>query len=186
MHHVTIFDKTRGVTGTAPEMKRVVSVRRLLYLFFLLLTVVVFAGCSAADILSGEGNNNEQETVQESSDIEVEEDGYYTDRDEVALYIHTFRRLPDNFIRKSEASKLGWEPSEGNLWEVTDRKSIGGDRFGNREGLLPDKEGRQYYEADINYEGGYRGAERIVYSNDGLIYYTSDHYDTFFLLYGDE
>ena len=64
--------------------------------------------------------------------------------------------------------------------------SIGGDRFGNREGLLADKEGRQYYECDINYEGGFRGPERLVYSNDGLIYYTGDHYDSFELLYGEE
>lgn len=61
--------------------------------------------------------------------------------------------------------------------------SIGGDRFGNREGLLPDAEGRKWYECDINFSGGFRGAERIVYSNDGLIYYTSDHYESFTQLY---
>ncbi|MGN1069057.1 MAG: ribonuclease domain-containing protein [Candidatus Fimadaptatus sp.] len=61
--------------------------------------------------------------------------------------------------------------------------SIGGDRFGNREGLLPDARGRQYYECDVNYDGGYRGGERIVFSSDGLIYYTCDHYNTFALLY---
>ena len=82
--------------------------------------------------------------------------------------------------------ELGWQSSQGNLWDVTEKKSIGGDRFGNREGKLPIKEGRQYYECDINYEGGYRGSERIVYSNDGLIYYTKDHYENFVLLYGDE
>ncbi|GAB3809682.1 ribonuclease domain-containing protein [Virgibacillus kimchii] len=160
--------------------------KRLLFLFIILLAGAVFAGCSAPDMFTLEENKDEQETVQEGSEFEIEEAGYYTGRDEVALYIHTFNRLPDNFITKSEAGELGWEPSEGNLWEVTERKSIGGDRFGNREGLLPEKEGRQYYEADINYEGGYRGAERIVYSNDGLIYYTDDHYDTFTILYGDE
>ncbi|WP_276648398.1 ribonuclease domain-containing protein [Trichococcus flocculiformis] len=63
--------------------------------------------------------------------------------------------------------------------------SIGGDCFGNREGLLPKKSGRTYYEADIDYDGGYRGAERIVYSNDGLIFYTDDHYESFEQLYGE-
>ncbi|MCK9253846.1 MAG: ribonuclease, partial [Clostridiales bacterium] len=78
---------------------------------------------------------------------------------------------------------LGWDASRGNLWEVTDRMSIGGDRFGNREGLLPDQEGRVWYECDVNYNGGYRGAERLVYSNDGLIYYTDDHYQSFTRMY---
>lgn len=116
----------------------------------------------------------------------IEEDGHYTSKEDVALYIHTYDRLPKNFINKKEASNLGWKSSEGNLWDVTDEMSIGGDKFGNREKLLPIKDGRQYYECDINYEGGYRGAERIVYSNDGLIYYTEDHYESFTLLYGDE
>lgn len=117
---------------------------------------------------------------------QIDEDGYYTSKDDVALYIHTYNGLPKNFLTKNEARDLGWESNEGNLWDVTDRMSIGGDRFGNREGLLPKEDGRQYYECDISYEGGYRGAERLVYSNDGLIYYTADHYETFELLYGDE
>lgn len=94
----------------------------------------------------------------------------YSTMAEVAAYIHEFRSLPPNFITKAEAQKLGWDNAKGNLWAVTDHKSIGGDRFGNREGLLPKAAGRQYYECDINYYGGYRGAERIVYSNDGLVF----------------
>lgn len=113
----------------------------------------------------------------------VEEDGIYSTPDLVAAYIHTFNKLPSNFITKDEASKLGWVSSEGNLWDVTDEMSIGGDKFGNREGLLPKKNGRQWYECDVNYYGGYRGDERIVYSNDGLIYYTDDHYVSFTQLY---
>jgi hypothetical protein len=116
----------------------------------------------------------------------VDEDGYYTSKEEVALYIHTFEKLPGNYITKEEAADAGWQASEGNLWEVTDQKSIGGDRFYNREGRLPEADNRIYFEADIQYEGGYRGPERIVFSNDGLIYYTPDHYETFTLLYGDE
>lgn len=113
----------------------------------------------------------------------VEEDGVYSTPDLVAAYIYTFHKLPSNFITKNEASKLGWNSKEGNLWDVTDEMSIGGDKFGNYEGLLPKAKGRQWYECDVNYYGGYRGAERILYSNDGLIYYTDDHYESFTQLY---
>ena len=107
----------------------------------------------------------------------------YSTMAEVAAYIHEFRSLPPNYITKAEAQKLGWDNAKGNLWQVTDKKSIGGDRFGNREGLLPKAAGRQYYECDINYYGGYRGAQRIVYSNDGLVFYSADHYENFRQLY---
>lgn len=94
-------------------------------------------------------------------------------------------RLPHNYITKSEAKAAGWDSEKGNLGEACPGKSIGGDRFGNYEGNLPDKNGRKYFECDINYNenDGYRGTERIVYSNDGLVYYTGDHYETFELLY---
>jgi hypothetical protein len=98
---------------------------------------------------------------------------------EVADYIKKYSRLPDNFITKKEAKKLGWNPIRGNLWDVAPAKSIGGDRFLNREKNLPDKRGRIWYEADINYKGGKRGKDRILFSNDGLIYKTEDHYRTF-------
>lgn len=94
-----------------------------------------------------------------------------------------FGSLPPNYITKNEAQAAGWNSDRGNLWQVTDRKSIGGDRFGNREGILPRASGRKYYECDINYSGGYRGPERIVYSNDGLIFYSGDHYRNFERLY---
>jgi len=93
--------------------------------------------------------------------------------------IHTYGELPDNYITKDEAYDLGWNNKKGNLWDVAEGKSIGGDEFGNYEGNLPEANGRQYYECDIDYEGGYRNSKRIVYSNDGLIYYTEDHYETF-------
>ena len=114
----------------------------------------------------------------------IDEDGYYTSKEDVALYIHTYGHLPSNYITKSKAKKAGWVAEEGNLWEVTDHMSIGGSRFGNREGKLPDKKGRTWYECDIDYDGGTRNGKRILYSNDGLIYYTGDHYNTFELLYG--
>ncbi len=118
--------------------------------------------------------------------VQVLEDGSYTSKEEVAEYIAIYGHLPDNFITKKEAKALGWVSSEGNLGEVAPGKSIGGDYFGNFEGNLPEKEGREYHECDIDSDGGYRGAKRIVYSNDGLIYYTEDHYETFELLYGEE
>ena len=111
--------------------------------------------------------------------VQVEKGQNYSAKDEVAAYIHEFQQLPPNFITKNEAESMGWDNSKGNLWQVTDNKSIGGDRFGNREGLLQEAKDRKYYECDINFHGGYRGAERIVYSNDGLIYYSKDHYKTF-------
>ncbi len=107
----------------------------------------------------------------------VEKDGSYTTPEDVAEYIYTFGTLPGNFITKKQAQKLGWEG--GDLWRYADGKSIGGDRFGNYEGILPDDD---YRECDVNYKGGKRGAERIVFS-DTAIYYTNDHYKTFTQLY---
>lgn len=112
------------------------------------------------------------------------EDGQYTSMEEVALYLHRFGKLPGNFISKQEARALGW--SGGDLRPYAGDKTIGGDRFGNYEGLLPEKRGRVYYECDIDTLGrSSRGAKRIVFSNDGLIYYTPDHYESFTLLYGE-
>lgn len=116
---------------------------------------------------------------------EIDENGSYTSRDDVALYIHTYGHLPQNFITKKEAQELGW--SGGSLEPYAPGKCIGGSRFGNYEGLLPEKDGRSYTECDIDTLGASsRGAKRIVFSNDGLIYYTDDHYESFTLLYGEE
>ena len=113
----------------------------------------------------------------------VKEQGQYTDKDRVALYIHTYGHLPDNYITKAEAQKLGWDNTLGNLKKVAPGKSIGGDRFGNYEGQLPKANKRKYFECDIDYKSGKRNAKRIVFSNDGLIFYTDDHYKTFQQLY---
>jgi guanyl-specific ribonuclease Sa len=124
----------------------------------------------------------QSETVQVQN---IDEDGTYTSKEDVALYIYTYGHLPDNFITKKEAEKLGW--SGGSLEPYAPGKCIGGSRFGNYEGILPEKDGRTYTECDIDTLGAdKRGAKRIVFSNDGLIYYTEDHYTTFELLYGDE
>ena len=112
-------------------------------------------------------------------------DFVYTSAEDVAVYLHEYGELPDNFMTKDEARKLGWEG--GSLEEYAPGMAIGGDKFGNYEGTLPKAKGRQYYECDIDTIGAdSRGAKRLVYSNDGLIYYTEDHYETFELLYGEE
>lgn len=116
---------------------------------------------------------------------QIDEDGAYTTKDDVALYIHTYGHLPDNFITKKDAQALGWPG--GSLEPYAPDKCIGGSRFGNYEGLLPEADGRIYTECDIDTLGAdSRGAKRIVFSNDGLIYYTEDHYKSFELLYGEE
>lgn len=112
----------------------------------------------------------------------IAEDGAYTSKEDVSLYLHTYGHLPPNFITKAEAEKAGWQG--GSLEKVCPGMCIGGDRFGNIERKLPAASGRVWYECDINTLGASkRGAERIVWSNDGLIYYTGDHYESFTQLY---
>ncbi|MDS0524722.1 ribonuclease [Clostridium sp. SHJSY1] len=96
----------------------------------------------------------------------------------VADYIHKYGKLPSNFITKAKAQSLGWRPGE-DLWDYAYGMSIGGDIFTNSEKILPTAKKRVWHECDINYNGGHRGADRIVYSNDGLIYGTTNHYQTF-------
>lgn len=109
----------------------------------------------------------------------IDEDGSYTTKEDVALYIHTYGKLPSNFITKKEAEKLGWDG--GSLEPYAPGKCIGGNHFGNYEGLLPDG---NYKECDIDTLGKKkRGAKRIIYSDDGRIYYTDDHYESFTQLY---
>lgn len=126
---------------------------------------------------------SEEKTELTSEEALLDKDGEYTSKEDVALYIHQYGELPSNFITKKEAKKLGW--SGGSLEEYAPGKSIGGDTFGNREGVLP--EYGTYHECDIDTKGKKkRGAKRIVYSDDGRVYYTDDHYETFELLYGEE
>ena len=112
----------------------------------------------------------------------IDENGSYYSKKEVALYIHTYGHLPGNFITKKEAEALGW--TGGSIERYAKGKAIGGDSFGNYEGKLPKKNGRKYYECDIDTKGAKsRGAKRIIFSNDGLIFYTDDHYESFEQLY---
>ena len=134
---------------------------------------------------AGEQNETDRSVPEEAGEDTLDEDGAYTTKEDVALYLHLYGHLPDNFITKKQAQKLGW--SGGSLEPYAPGCSIGGSRFGNYEGLLPDKEGRTWTECDIDTMGAKsRGPKRIVFSNDGLIYYTGDHYESFELLYGEE
>lgn len=113
-----------------------------------------------------------------------DEDGAYDSKEELALYIHTYGHLPKNFVTKAEAEAAGW--TGGAVGKVLPGKAIGGNRYHNREGLLPTAKGRIWTECDVSSVGrSSRGPERIVFSNDGLIYYTPDHYESFELLYGE-
>ena len=188
--------------------------KKLLSLLLVLSLLLGLAGCADVGIIGGEDGNthiyigdseiiidedatslpSEPEAMQpraEEPENETEpspaiaEDGWYYSAEDVSLYLYTYGYLPGNFITKNEARDLGWDG--GSVEKYAEGCAIGGDKFGNREGLLPRAEGRQYYECDIDTNGQKsRGAKRIVFSNDGLIYYTEDHYESFTLLYGEE
>ena len=158
--------------------------KKILALLLALAMLLSFTACggdqSSIGIIGGaDGPTAIFVTGPEGEASELDPDGWYYSPEEVALYLYLYGCLPDNFITKEEARDLGWDSSAGNLWEVADGMSIGGDRFGNREGLLPSAQDRTWYECDVNYAGGYRGSERVLWSNDGLIYYTNDHYNSF-------
>ena len=97
----------------------------------------------------------------------------------MVAYIKQHRKLPDYYISKQEARRHGWNASKGNLCKVLPGKAIGGDIFTNREGKLPQKKGRKWFEADLNYQCGHRNADRLLFSSDGLLFVTFDHYKTF-------
>ncbi len=181
------------------KLKRIVA-----FLLALLCVTTLLAGClriqipdmpstdppqTTADIQTQAPENEAPAQTRATSppetQIELHENGSYYSRDDVALYIHTFGHLPPNYLTKKQAQSLGW--SGGSLERFAPGKVIGGSRFGNYEGLLPVSPGRYYTECDIDTLGkSKRGDKRIVFSNDGLIYYTDDHYKSFTLLYGEE
>lgn len=150
-----------------------------------LLVLALFFGIPGGDLDIIE--NYPAETIYagqltDDGEMLITADGIYTTKEDVALYIHTYGCLPQNFMTKDEARDLGW--NGGGLEEYAPGMCIGGDYFGNYEGLLP--EDREYTECDIDtLFADDRGAKRIVFSDDGLIYYTEDHYESFELLYGE-
>ncbi|WP_294317535.1 ribonuclease domain-containing protein [uncultured Chryseobacterium sp.] len=120
--------------------------------------------------VSEAGLNDSRNSIQQSID-------QLTDKKTVIRYVKQNHRLPDYYITKNQARNLGWNPSKGNLCDVAPGKAIGGDRFGNRERMLPD--GKTYFEADVNYHCGSRQADRIVFTKDGEVYLSKNHYKRF-------
>ena len=94
-------------------------------------------------------------------------------------YLKERNTLPAYYLTKKEATAKGWIPSKGNLAVALPDMMIGGDIFTNAERQLPRAPGRVWREADFEYTNGTRNAKRILYSNDGLIFVTYDHYKTF-------
>ncbi|CCV28365.1 putative ribonuclease [Yersinia enterocolitica (type O:9) str. YE212/02] len=141
----------------------------------LLLVVVAFQSVdnvTARDI----GQSPDLERPRLSVPASIEQ---LTQHQQVVKYLQSHHRLPDFYITKQQAREKGWNPKEGNLCKVLPGKAIGGDRFSNRERQLPKAKGRNWREADVNYRCGHRGSDRLLYSNDGLIYLTQDHYKHF-------
>lgn len=171
------------------HMREMFSLLAALVCSFLLATSLF--GCSSASTSAG-GTSISSPTASASqaaqvddaasgvpASVSVTESGSYTSKDEVALYIHTYGHLPANYISKTKARAAGWKSSAGNLNEVLPGKSIGGSTYHNDDGALPAAKNRTWTECDIDYAGGYRGEKRIIFSNDGLVYYTGNHYQTF-------
>ncbi|MDO4662554.1 MAG: ribonuclease domain-containing protein [Tissierellia bacterium] len=145
--------------------------KKFIFIYFMLF-VSILTSCVP--------NNNAEDISSNVLSTQLEEDGYYYSVDDVSKYLSIYNKLPQNYLTKKEAKELGWIPSEGNLWDVTDKGVIGGDRFYNREEKLPDD---KYYEADVDYKGGPRNASRLIFNYKGDIYYTKDHYESFERLY---
>ncbi|MFZ4929872.1 ribonuclease domain-containing protein [Chryseobacterium sp. Mn2064] len=129
-------------------------------------TETVHYGSTSTENQYGSGNFEGQNSIEE-----------LTKEGTVINYVKKNHHLPDYYITKNEARRQGWDPSKGNLCEAVPGKAIGGDKFGNREGRLPD--GEKYFEADVNYHCGGRNADRIIYTENGDVYLTKNHYKSF-------
>ena len=146
-------------------------------------------GDKVSEIMDGlpDTTSSLREAVSQSStdsSTDVTEGESYLSREDVTAYLHAYGELPPNYRTESEAEALGWDGS-GDLWAIQEGAAIGGDSYDNLAGLVPAADGRTWSQCDVNYEGGTRGNERLVYSNDGLIYYTPDKFTTFEEVYGE-
>ena len=145
------------------------------------------AGRLLADALTEAADSllTSDDSPEQDEDWAPEYGGYYYDVENVVLYLTAYGELPPNYITKDEARDLGWQG--GSVEDYLDGAAIGGDRFGNYEGLLPEAKGRSYTECDIDTDSyGSRGSRRLVFSNDGLFFYTHDHYEHFDEVYVTE
>ncbi len=167
--------------------------KRLIAVLLALALAVSLAGCAPGALSEGAGSavsssvsggaalsgvsSGAASAASEAPDV-LDADGFYYDLEHVVRYLETYGALPPNYITKAEARALGWEGGPVDRWQ--EGAAIGGDRFGNREGLLPTAQSRRYTECDLDTLGaGGRGAKRLIFSSDGLYFYTEDHYESF-------
>lgn len=174
--------RTRVINRSTVMKKTLISI---LLVLALVLSALMLAACESPGS-EGESSSSESVSEEQSTDVSdsgnktttVKENGTYDSKEEVSEYLSIYKKLPKNYITKKEARKMGW--NGGYLEPFAPGKTIGGDRFKNYEKKLPEKGGRKYYECDIDtLDAKKRGAKRIIYSNDGLIYYTGNHYKSF-------
>ena len=148
----------------------------------LLAALLLLCACSASAVETAKQKKNTAAPAVTEIPAVAEptaEPGPLDEAQRIADYIFEHGELPDNFITKKEAQALGWDNMYNYVSDVAPGKSIGGDYFGNYEKQLPVVKGRKYYEADCFYRGGKRNAYRIIYSTDGHVWFTGDHYQTF-------
>ena len=162
------------------------SHRRLIFLVSLLLTAaLLFSSCSATALETAKKRRNTPvptavpEATAAPADEPTAEPGPREAAQQLADYLFEHGELPENFVTKREAQDLGWKTRYRNVGDIRPGLAIGGDYFGNYEGKLPQVRGRKYYEADCFYQGKERNAYRIIWSTDGHVWYTGDHYETF-------
>ena len=179
---------------------RMMTMRLLAMLMAALLAMAVLVPSAVAEDwrdqlraafgLTEETESEPVETAQPEPTAKAKEEIQWsypiTDPQEIVNYLDAYGRLPDNFITKREAKELGWDSYYNYVGDVAPGKSIGGDKFGNYEGQLPKAKGRTWYECDTGYRGKKRGATRLLFSSDGLYFYTDDHYNTFTQMYPEE
>lgn len=164
-----VADKVEGLLESMPETSSALkdSVSSL--------TSSVKSDLAAASkAASGESASPAEDTDAQT----IQEGSPYTTAEDVIVYLALYGALPPNYLTTAEAQALGWD-GKGDLWAVKEGACIGGDDFGNLAGLLPSAEGRSWKQCDVNYAGGARGNERLVYSSDGLFYYSADRFSSF-------
>lgn len=168
--------------------------RKVLFVL-LMAAVLLLTGCAAGATETAKKNRTKPTAVVTAAPVTAapaaaetptEEPGPIIEPQRIADYLFEHGELPENFLTKKEAQALGWDSSRNYVSDVAPGMSIGGDYFGNYEGKLPRVKGRKYYEADCWYTGGKRNAYRIIYSSDGHVWYTEDHYNTFTELFPSE
>ncbi len=94
-------------------------------------------------------------------------------------WIKYFGELPKYYVTKNEAKSSGWRQSKSPENYIPDKMIMGG-IYHNKNDHLPNAPGRIWYEADINYYEGKRNGHRFLWSNDGLMFVTYNHYETFY------